>query len=210
MHKILLQVLAAIFFTANNGNAILRVLEADTLTVNLNLHPVYQVQTRCRTTSCFTSSQEKWCISLVAASMIVFSPSITFITTLTTNTVGYQFRTPCTHTWYWQVILTLVQGLPEKNPCKPCCTESNINPFKLVFIESCKNLILIGKHKKQSKIENLSVMLLLSPQPPVADTEQSDWCDYNLPMTTNTYARAIKSVHAELIIVVTHFAHLGR
>lgn len=34
--------------------------------------------------------------------------------------------------------------------------------------------------------------------------------DYSIPMKTNTYARAMKSVLSELVVVVTHYAHLGR
>lgn len=47
----------------------------------------------------------------------------------------------------------------------------------------------------------------MSPQPPVSESEPRD---YTVPMTTNTYARAVKSVLEELAVVVTHFAHLGR
>ena len=37
-----------------------------------------------------------------------------------------------------------------------------------------------------------------------------DGCDYTVPMKTNTYARAMKSILSELVVVVTHYAHLGR
>ena len=49
--------------------------------------------------------------------------------------------------------------------------------------------------------------LLVSPTAPNGNSNAHD---YYVPMKTNTYARAIKSVLENLGVVVTYFAHLGR